>query len=290
MQQSPGKRLFLCLISGWGVRFSKLLSSWFFRGNGIVSLSLLSRFRISRISLSIFSISFPTSHCSWGKSMGEEDRSSRMGTSELSSSLKSTLGSESVLFLCSCSTPSRHMDLSISVMNISRQHCSWMKSRQISGWISPSSRPETEMTARSWCAARAMEHPLDRVWCIWARRDGQSAEISPTDMTCSRYSATRVLNSCTVILLSSTAPSVLSRRSASVCAPLPRGKMLPVDLGRFFRPYGAEHMHAHPRPEPSQTQRGIPSLLAAVSSVEKKTMRADAAGWGLLLLLFTLNA
>lgn len=44
-----------------------------------------------------------------------------------------------VLFLCSCSTPSRHMDLSISVMNISRQHCSWMKSRQISGWISPSS-------------------------------------------------------------------------------------------------------------------------------------------------------
>ena len=45
-----------------------------------------------------------------------------------------------VLFLCSCSTPSRHMDFSISVMNISRQHCSWMKSRQISGWISPSSR------------------------------------------------------------------------------------------------------------------------------------------------------
>lgn len=27
MQQSPGKRLFLCLISGWGVRFNKLLSS-----------------------------------------------------------------------------------------------------------------------------------------------------------------------------------------------------------------------------------------------------------------------
>lgn len=26
--------------------------------------------------------------------------------------------------------------------------------------------PETEMTARSWWAARAMEHPLVRVWCI----------------------------------------------------------------------------------------------------------------------------
>lgn len=49
-----------------------------------------------------------------------------------------------VLFLCSCSTPSRHMDLSISVMNISRQHCSWMKSRQISGWISPSSGLQRE--------------------------------------------------------------------------------------------------------------------------------------------------
>lgn len=60
------------------------------------------------------------------------------------------------------------------------------------------SYPETEMSARSWWAARAMEHPLDRVWCIWARRDGQSAEISPTEITCSRYSATRVLNSWTV--------------------------------------------------------------------------------------------
>jgi len=45
-----------------------------------------------------------------------------------------------VLLRCSCRTPSRHMDFSISVMNISRQHCSWMKSRQTSGWISPSSR------------------------------------------------------------------------------------------------------------------------------------------------------
>lgn len=42
-------------------------------------------------------------------------------------------------FLWSCSTPNRHMDLSISVMYISKQHCSWMKSLQISGWISPSS-------------------------------------------------------------------------------------------------------------------------------------------------------
>lgn len=40
---------------------------------------------------------------------------------------------------CSCSDPSRHTDFSISVMYISRQHCSWMKRRQISGWISPSS-------------------------------------------------------------------------------------------------------------------------------------------------------
>lgn len=46
--------------------------------------------------LSMFSISVPTSHCSCRKSMGEEDRSSRMGTSELSSILKSTFGSESV--------------------------------------------------------------------------------------------------------------------------------------------------------------------------------------------------
>lgn len=61
------------------------------------------------------------------------------------------------------------------------------------------SYPETDMTARSWCAARAMEHPLARVCCIWARRDGQSAEISPTQITCSRYSATSVLNSWTVL-------------------------------------------------------------------------------------------
>ena len=52
------------------------------------------------------------------------------------------------------------------------------------------------------------------------------------------------------ILLPSTAPSVLSRRSGSVCATLLTGKMIPADLGRFFRPYGAEHMHAHPPPEP----------------------------------------
>lgn len=42
-------------------------------------------------------------------------------------------------FLWSCRDPSKQTDLSISVMYISRQHCSWMKSLQISGWISPSS-------------------------------------------------------------------------------------------------------------------------------------------------------
>lgn len=107
---------------------------WFFSGNGIVSLSLLSKFRISFISLfkqkhtqtrnhqmslwmssckssdtrnnsemlfwlghlSMFSMSVPTSHWSCRKSMGEEDLSSRMGTSELSSILKSKRGSESL--------------------------------------------------------------------------------------------------------------------------------------------------------------------------------------------------
>lgn len=107
---------------------------WFFSGNGIVSLSLLSKFRISFMSLfrsrkknhqvshgksssrsdieidssneggslfwllhlSMFSMSVPTSHWSCRKSMGEEDLSSRMGTSELSSILKSTRGSESL--------------------------------------------------------------------------------------------------------------------------------------------------------------------------------------------------
>lgn len=44
----------------------------------------------------MFSMSFPISHCSVGKSMGEEERSSRKGMSELSSSLKSSLGSEYV--------------------------------------------------------------------------------------------------------------------------------------------------------------------------------------------------
>lgn len=46
--------------------------------------------------LSIFSMSVPTSHCSCRNSMGEEDCSSRIGTSELSSILKSTFGSESI--------------------------------------------------------------------------------------------------------------------------------------------------------------------------------------------------
>lgn len=81
------------------------------------------------------------------------------------------------------------------------------------------------------------------------------------------------------ILLPSTAPSALSRRSGSVCATL-MGKMIPADLGRFFRPYGAEHMHAHPPPEPSQTQTDSernplpthPSFLLFI----KKVTRSDA--------------
>lgn len=45
----------------------------------------------------------------------------------------------SIPFRWNCSDPSRHMDLSISVVYISKQHCNWMYSLQISGWISPSS-------------------------------------------------------------------------------------------------------------------------------------------------------
>lgn len=83
------------------------------------------------------------------------------------------------------------------------------------------------------------------------------------------------------ILLPSTAPSVLSRRSGSVCATL-TGKMIPADLGRFFRPYGAEHMHAHPPQEPSQTQiereREAPplSLFSDCCSLKKELTRSDA--------------
>lgn len=54
------------------------------------------------------------------------------------------------------------------------------------------------------------------------------------------------------IRLPSTSPSVLSRRSGPLCATL-IGKMIPTDLGRFFRPYGAEHMHS-PAPEAGPTQ------------------------------------
>lgn len=92
----------------------------------------------------------------------------------------------------------------------------------------------------------------------------------------------KILISVPTILLSSTAPSVLSRRSVSVCAALPSGKMLPVDLGRFFRPYGAEHMHAHPPPEPSQTQRAMPSLFWwLLCPLWRRRRHADAAGCGL---------
>lgn len=106
----------------WHVHQWKITAPWFFSGNGMVSRSLLSRFRISLTSLwkkktqkdclinelihlrrkcqsaylSIFSMSVTTSHCSCRNSMGEEDCSSRIGTSELSSILKSTFGSESV--------------------------------------------------------------------------------------------------------------------------------------------------------------------------------------------------
>ncbi len=44
--------------------------------------------------------------------------------------------------------------------------------------------------------------------------------------------------------------SVLSRRSGSLTEDLPIWKMLAADLGRFFRPFGAEHMHTHPRIKP----------------------------------------
>lgn len=56
------------------------------------------------------------------------------------------------------------------------------------------------------------------------------------------------------ILLQSTAPSALSLRSGSVCAPLLRGKMLPAGRGRFLRPYGAELMHAHSPPRTRQAR------------------------------------
>lgn len=44
--------------------------------------------------------------------------------------------------------------------------------------------------------------------------------------------------------------SVLSRRSGSLTEDLLIWKMLAADLGRFFRPFGAEHMHTHPRIKP----------------------------------------
>lgn len=64
--------------------------------NTVYSVRMNFKKQVQPAYLSIFSISVPTIHCSCRKSMGEEDRSSRMGTSELSSILKSTFGSESV--------------------------------------------------------------------------------------------------------------------------------------------------------------------------------------------------
>ena len=66
------------------------------------------------------------------------------------------------------------MDLSISVMNISRQHCSWMKSRQISGWISPSSglqreEEEEEEEEEGWEEKREDER-------MTGRREGKRKE------------------------------------------------------------------------------------------------------------------
>lgn len=48
--------------------------------------------------------------------------------------------------------------------------------------------------------------------------------------------------------------SVLSRRSGSRSADLPMWKMLAADLGRFFRPFGAEHMHTRPRIKPPRRE------------------------------------
>lgn len=48
--------------------------------------------------------------------------------------------------------------------------------------------------------------------------------------------------------------SVLSRRSGSRSGDLPMWKMLAADLGRFFRPFGAEHMHTRPRVKPPRRE------------------------------------
>lgn len=76
--------------------------------------------------------------------------------------------------------------------------------------------------------------------------------------------------------LPSTASSVLSRRSGPLSAAL-MGKMLPEDLGRLFRPCGAEHMHAQPAsgaqaeadepsPEPSPRARCCSNRAEAACS------------------------
>lgn len=61
-------------------------------------------------------------------------------------------------FLWSCRDPSKQTDLSISVMYISKQHCSWMKSLQISGWISPSSGLQRRTAGSSSGYTQREEH------------------------------------------------------------------------------------------------------------------------------------
>lgn len=113
------------------------------------------------------------------------------------------------------------------------------------------------MAASFWCAWRAISQPLVLVLCISARSDGQLTEMSPIEMTNSRYRATCVLNSWTSILQSSRARWVLWALSEPLPlrsqSPLCSGGLLiwkieeRVDLlGRFLRPFGAELMHTHP--------------------------------------------
>lgn len=84
------------------------------------------------------------------------------------------------------------------------------------------------------------------------------------------------------IRLPCTDPSVLSRRSGPLCATLV-GKMIPEVLGRFFRPYGAEHMHAKPPAELSPRQTKLSGGVlgsadaAALTGPEEACSRPDGA-------------